>query len=74
MCCCCFFFWGGGAGATKVYEILQSVKRGRQERVCVGGGGGVKSQRFMKFCSLLKEAGRRGCVGEGVCVCVGGGG
>ena len=32
------------------------------------GGGGGEAQRFMKFCSLLKEAGRRGCV------CVGGGG
>ena len=59
---------GGGGEVTKVYEILQSVKIGRQERcVCVwGGGGGMKSQRFMKFCSLLKEADRRGCVGEGV--------
>ena len=68
--------WGGGRGeVTKVYEILQSVKTGRQERVCRrgcvcgrGGGGGMKLQRFMKFCSLLKEAGRRG-----VCVCGGGG-
>ena len=33
------------------------------------GGGGRERQKFMKFCSLLQEAGRRGC-----CVCVWGGG
>ena len=62
---CVFFFLGGGA--TKVYEILQSVKRSRQERcvcVCVLAGGG-EATKVMKFHSLFKEAGRRGCWGGG---------
>ena len=33
--------------------------------MCVWGGGG-EATKVYEFCSLLKEADRRGCVGEGV--------